>query len=132
MEGRIVDERLREFVDEGGVDERFVALDIKDVGGLRDGLDCLGEAVGAGRVIRRGHHGLASESCHCRGDAFVIGGDEDFRKHLRGLATLPYVLDQRFPGDEMQGLSGEACGAPARGKEADDVMLWGCFGHAME
>jgi hypothetical protein len=33
------------------------------------------------------------------------------------------VLDQGFSGDEIQGLSGEACGAPARGKETDDMML---------
>ena len=51
-----------EFVDERGIDERFVALDVDDVGGLRHGAQGLGDAVGAGRVVRRGHHRLAAEA----------------------------------------------------------------------
>ena len=64
VESWLIDERLGEFVDERGVDEWFVALDIEDVGGLRDGLDCFGEPIGSGRVIRRCHHGLSSKSFH--------------------------------------------------------------------
>ena len=52
VERWIIYERLCEFVDESGVDERFVALDVEDMGGLRDGLNGFGEPVGAGRVIR--------------------------------------------------------------------------------
>ena len=48
------------------------------------------------------------------------------------MATLPDVLDQRFSSDEMQGFPGEAGGTPARGEDADDVLLGGWLGHEMK
>ena len=47
-------EGMRELVDEGGIDERFVALDV-DAGVGGNGLDGFGDAVGAGGVVGVGH-----------------------------------------------------------------------------
>jgi hypothetical protein len=59
------------------------------------------------------------------GDAFVISSDDDFGKFRGEFATFPYVLDERFSCDEMKGLTGEAGGAPASRKDADDVRFRG-------
>ena len=55
----------------------------------------------------------------------IIGGDDDFRKFRCEFAALPNVLNQRFSCDEMKGLTGEAGGAPASRKDADDVRFRG-------
>ncbi len=99
------------------VHERLIALDIHDVGGLRHSPHGLRNPVGAGRVIRRGHHRLSAESNDGILDALVIGGDEDFIEPRTLLAALPNVLNQWFPRNEMKGLSGEARGAPAGRKD---------------
>jgi hypothetical protein len=48
----------------------------------------------------------------------VIGGDQDRIETLTLAATLPYMLDQRLTGDEMERLAGEPGGSPTRGKNA--------------
>jgi hypothetical protein len=57
------------------------------------------------------------------GDAFVISSDDDFGKFRGEFATFPYVLDERFSCDEMEGFSGEAGGTPAGWEYADDVRF---------
>ena len=85
-----------ELVDERGINQRFIALDVHNVGGLRGGKQGLGNAVGPGRVIGRGHHGLAAESADSLQDPLIVGGDEDFIEAGTLSAALPNVLDQRL------------------------------------
>lgn len=114
-------EGCRELIDEFGVDERFVALDIENVCGLGNALDGLGESVGSGGMIRRGHHRFAAEMGDGFCNAFVIGCDDDFRKFRGEFTAFPNVLDEWFTSDEVKRFSGEAGGAPASRKDADDV-----------
>ena len=122
MQLGIVDECLCELVDEGGVDQRLVALDVENVGGSGDLGNCFSEAVGAGWVVGGGHYSLSTEGFDCLEDPLIIGGDEDVRKIFRPFATLPDVLDEGLSGDEMKRLSGEACGAPACRENADNQL----------
>lgn len=87
-------------------------MDVEDVCGFGKISDGLGEAVGAGGVVGRGHHGFAPEVRDGGGDALVIGGDDDFRELSGRLAAFPNMLDQGLARDGMEGLAGEACGAP--------------------
>jgi len=48
----------------------------------------------------------------------IIGGDQHGIETLTLAATLPNMLDEGFPGDEMEWLAGEPGGSPTRGKNA--------------
>ena len=52
VQARVIAESFGEIVDQCGINEWFVALDIEDVSGVWDLLDGLGESVGSGRMVR--------------------------------------------------------------------------------
>jgi hypothetical protein len=123
VQRRVAAEGGGESIDEFGIDEGFIALDIEDMGGVGDLFDGLGEAVCAGGMIGGGHHGFATEGSDGLGDAIVIGRNQDFREFRGMFAAFPNVLDQGFSCDEVERFPREAGGAPACWENADDVML---------
>lgn len=123
---------MGELVDKCRLDEGFVALNVEDVGGLGVRFRSLGESIRASGMIGGGHHGLASEGGDGISDAGVVGGDEDLGEEFGILAALPDMLDQGFSSNEVEGLSGEACGTPACWEYADNFRFLVRFGHAME
>jgi len=107
-----------EAIDQPGVDERFVALDVDDMRSLWKCGERFGNAVGAGGMVWRGHHGTAAEGVDSVEDALVIGRDYEFLQGGAGLAAIPDVLDERFTSDEVEWFSGESCRAPSRGEDS--------------
>jgi len=83
---KIFPEGAGEGINESGLEEGLVALDVDNVGGVLAGGGGFGDAVGAGGMI------VAGED---------EGGVED-------------VLEKGFSEEWMEGLSGEACRGPAR------------------
>ena len=73
----------------------------------------LGNTVSAAWMVQRSQDGLGTERSRCLKDACVIGGDNDFIDLAALLTALPDVLNQRFPGDEVERLTRKAGGAPA-------------------
>ena len=59
--GVAVAEEACDVVDEGWVDERFVALDIDDVEVVGEGVCGFGDAVGAALVVRGSHDDFCAE-----------------------------------------------------------------------
>jgi hypothetical protein len=88
------------------------------MGGVGKAADRFGNAVGAGRMIRRGHDGVAAKSEHRIPDPGVIGGDDEVIESRAVFATLPNMLDEGFSSDAVKRFPGEAGGAPARRKDA--------------
>lgn len=120
-EGGIGDEGRGEGIDEGGVDEGLVALDVNNVGGFRVRAHGLRDAVGAARMRGRGHRNLRAEGEGGVADAGVVGGDENEGELATGLHTLEDMLEQRLSGEDVEGLSGEAGGAPSSGDDSSDT-----------
>ena len=111
-------DRGGEFVDQRGIDQWFVALNVDDVSRLRHRFHRLGNAIRASRVVRRSHGDLAAERKHRLTDPLVIHRDDDFIQPRALLTALPNVLDQGFSGDQVQRLSRETGGTPTRRQNA--------------
>ena len=71
----------------------------------------LRQPVGAGGVRRRGHHHLAAEAAHGRGDALVVGGDQHAihasgararARHTCWIIGLPWISERGFPGRRVE------------------------------
>ena len=86
------------MVDRAAGDLGLVPLEVDDDPGSLDSRGDLGDAVGAGRVVGAGHHGLAAESRDRLGDPRIVGGDDDPFERLCSSRGLDDVLDQRPPG----------------------------------
>jgi hypothetical protein len=71
-------------------------------------------------MFRRSQRNLGAKLERRLHNSHVIGGDDDAVKDIRFKAALPYVLDQRFPGDAVQSFTGEAGRAPAGWDDGGD------------
>jgi hypothetical protein len=80
-------------------------------------------------VVGRGHHDFPAEGKDGVADAVVVGGDEEVIKLRAAEAAFPNVLDERFSGQDVEGLSGEAGGPPAGWEDADEVEARGRGSH---
>ena len=68
-----------------------------------DGRQRLGDAVGAGRMVRARHYRVPARTRHRRGDPRVVG--RHHHRPQRGLdGAAPDVDDHRFAVDVEQGL----------------------------
>jgi hypothetical protein len=72
-------------------------------------------------VVGRGHHDFPAEGKDGVADAVVVGGDQEVIELRATEAAFPDVLDERFSGEDVKGLSGEAGGPPAGWEDADEV-----------
>ena len=86
-------------IDEGWIDERFVALDVDDVGYLRTAPDCLRDAIGSGGMLRRSHRHLRPELKSCVANALVVGGHQEEVEFLAGAHPFEDVMQKRLPGE---------------------------------
>ena len=109
------------MIDEAGVDEGLVSLDIDEVGRVGKLRGRFGNAVGAGGVLGGGHRDIGSESFGCFFDAFVIGGDDDGVEFFAFLGTLEDVLEKRFSAKMKKRLPGEATGGPSGRDDSYDL-----------
>ena len=114
-------EELGQLIDEGGVDEGFVALNIDEVGGVGKVGRGFGDAVGAGGMLVGGHHHGGSEGFGGLFDAGVIGGNDDGGKLLALPGALEDMLEKRLAAELKKGLPGEAAGGPAGGDDSYDL-----------
>jgi hypothetical protein len=80
-------------------------------------------------MIGRRHHDFSAEGKDGVADAVVVSRDEEVIEFRAAEAAFPNVLDQRFPGEDVEGFSGEAGGPPAGWEDADEVEARGRGGH---
>jgi hypothetical protein len=80
-------------------------------------------------VVGGGHHDFSAEGKDGVADAVVVGGDEEVIELRAAEAAFPNVLDKRFSGQDVEGLSGEAGGPPAGWEDADEVEARGRGSH---
>lgn len=97
-----------DFVDDQGVDQRLVPLDVNH-SVARISLRDLGDAIGAARMVGPGHFHFA-EVLGNFPNLGVIGGNKDLGERFGLLASFDHMLDQRFACNQRQGLAGEASG----------------------
>ena len=65
-------------------------------------------------------HDDAAETLGCRSDAKVVCGHDDLSQRPGLLATLDYMLNERFARDQMQGFAWEPCGRKAGRDDTND------------
>jgi hypothetical protein len=107
-------------VDDFGVEERFVTLDIHE--NLAIGVSGnFRNALGAGAVLGAGHAGFAAESFDGLNDAVVIGGDDDAGGELGEFGAFIDALDHGGTSQRYQGFTGQAGGTVASWNYDDDV-----------
>ena len=112
-----VRQRAGDGVNHGGVNQRFIPLDVHDrIAGAARGH--LGDAVRAAGMIRRGHFGPA-EILRDLPNARVVRGHDHLGKRLGLLAALDHVLDERLAGNQRQRLPGEPRRTVTRGDNAN-------------
>jgi hypothetical protein len=99
-------------IDDFGIEERFVALDIDKNLAIGVSSD-FGYALGASAVVRAGHASFAAEGFDRFDDAVVIGGDYDPGGKLRKFGPFVNALDHRSTSQRYQGFTGEAGGTVA-------------------
>jgi len=120
------DQRVGHCPDAGRRRERFIALQVHHHGVVRPtgNTRALGQAVGAGRVRRRGHRHLHFGQPGQRvGNALIVGGDPDLAS-ARLQRAARHVQDQRLTAQQAQWLARQPrCGVA--GRDGDDE-----FGHA--
>ena len=115
----VIAKREHRGVDSGGIDERFVALNVDhDLGGFRR---ChLGDAVCARGVIGASHSHRRSKRTGRGLNARIVGGDQDFR-YVAGLrCAFVDVLQQRFSGERGECFTWETRGGEPGRNNAQD------------
>jgi hypothetical protein len=123
-EGGIVAEFTGEGIDEFGIEERFVALNINDVSwrmALRGGF---GNSIGAGGMIGAGANGAGPDGLAEGGDAVVVSGDNELVEFLATRSALEDVLKKRLSKKRMEGFSGEAGRGPAGRDDTNDSWFF--------
>jgi len=108
-------------VDQGGVHEGFVALDVDDVGDLGMWQDGFRNAVRASGVVGGGHDNLGAKGDGFFLDADVVSGDQDEIESFTFVRPLKDVPEQALACQVMEGLSGEAGGSPSGGDDTSDL-----------
>jgi hypothetical protein len=113
MHGFVVGEGLDYGVDGGGINQRFIALDVY----VNVGWDVhgdFGDTVGTSTMVGAGQDCFAAEGRYGVLDALIFGGD-DYARRAGGFAQAFYnVLNHGAAGYLGQGLAGEANGSVAR------------------
>ena len=84
-----------------------------------------GEAIGAGRVVGRGHRDAHAAVAQRVGDALVVGGDPDLARAGRERAARD-MQHQRLAAEQAQRLARQARGGVARGNGDDEIGAWSC------
>ena len=123
-EGCILAKGAGEGVDEGGVEKRFVALNVHDMGGCGALGGGFGDAVGAGGMVGAGPDGAGADGGAKVCDAVVVGGDDEFIEFPAEGGAFEDVLEKRFAEKGMKGLSGEAGGGPAGRDDPNDSCFF--------
>ena len=103
------------FIDHVRIDQRFIALHIHDDIAVQRPGD-LGDAVGARRVVRRGHDRFSPECGNRVHDAVVVSRHDDPVDQLRSFGALIDPLDHGFVLDQGERLSRET-GSNRSGRE---------------
>jgi RNA polymerase sigma factor (sigma-70 family) len=106
---------FREFVHEAGRNERLVPLHIDDVSHPGQRSCGFGDAVGTALVIRRSHTNVRTKTARRRRDPAVVRRHQNPVHIAAPPAALPHMLNEGFPGDDMQGLPGKTGGGEAGG-----------------
>lgn len=70
-------------------------------------------------VIGPSHPGIRPEGVGGGKNSFIIRGDDHGVELMALLATLPNVLNERFPGDQFQRFAGETGGGPTGGNDGE-------------
>lgn len=122
-------EEVGELVDEGGLDEGLVALNIDEMSGVGELGSGLGDTVGAGGVLGGGHGDGGSEGFGGFFDSLVISGDDDGVEFLALAGALEDVLEEGLSAEVEKRLPGEASGGPSGGDDSDDLR---CFGGSVQ
>ena len=118
-----VGERQERRADRRGLDRRQVALHVDDDFGAALRIDLaerLEDAVGAGGVIRRGHHRAAAGLIHSRGDFRRVGRDHD-RADIGGLRAAQDMHDHRLAGDIGKRFAREPGRGHAGGNQDENI-----------
>src|ERR1700682_2254028 len=114
-----------ELVDQARFNERFVALDVDDVGKVFPLFCNLRDPVGAALMKQRSqrHFRAPFKSRMC--DTHVVSRDDD-RVELGGAAaSFPNATQQWFAGDEMQRLAAKTRRSPARRNNSNRfIHVW--------
>jgi hypothetical protein len=113
-------EDLRDGADARGGRKWFVALQVHDDRLVRPTGDAraFGEAIGAGRMVHRGHRDAHARAVERACDAFVVGRHPHLVRARVERAACD-VQHQRLAADEAQGLARQARGREA-GRNGDD------------
>jgi hypothetical protein len=113
-------ERGDQLADGGRIDQRLVTLHVDDDVGVQRRRD-FGEAIGAGLVRRFREPHLAAEVGDARGDAEIVGGDDDLRDERRRRGAAVDVLDHRPAVEVRERFAGESRRCVSCGDDCDDV-----------
>jgi hypothetical protein len=69
-------------------------------------------------MIGGSHDGFATKSLNRSENPLIVSRHNDFIETRASLAALPNMLNQRFPGNDVEWLSGETGGAPTGGENS--------------
>jgi len=123
-EALIVAKLAGEGIDEGGIEERFVTLNVNNVGsGMAPGGG-FSDAVGASGVIGAGADGTGIDGFAEADNAVVVCCDDQFIKFPAPGSSFKNVLKERFSEEGMEGLSGEAGRGPAGRDDTNDSCFF--------
>lgn len=118
---RIGGEAGGEFTDKSRGNQRFVALNVDEVGGGGVVQGGLGESISATGVIPGSEDSFGPKSGSGVHNARVIGGDEHAGKAWAGHATAPRAFNQGLPGNEVQRFARKTGGAVTGGDDGGDA-----------
>lgn len=95
-QGPVRNQRVRQPVNQGRVNEGFVSLDIDHMSGGGEACTAFPPGGRAAGMVRRGHDRLGAKGHGGVEDALVVRGDGDVVKAGAAGNAFPYVLDKRF------------------------------------
>lgn len=111
-------------VNDGGIDQRFVALDVEN-GVAVESFGDFRDAIRATGMVRTGHLD-ADKLPGDPGDPFVVGCHDDLGQGAGKPAALDHALDQGLTGDGMEGFAGETRGRVSGRNQTHDAPWGGC------
>src|ERR1700732_2510264 len=113
-----------EPLQQSGIDQRLVTLDVENDGCFLELSGHFRNPVSAARMIRSSHGDFRAEIKSYFGDSHVIGSNHDLVEAICLAATLPDVSNQRFAGDTVECFSRESGGSPSGRDDADNFADW--------
>jgi hypothetical protein len=113
-----------EGIDEGRVKERFVALNVNNMGGGLALGGGFGDAVGATGMVDAGADGACPDGVAKAGNAVVICGNDEFINFPALGSSFKNVLQERLSEEGVEGLSGEAGRGPAGRDDTNDSCFF--------